>query len=309
MSNILVVVNATGQQGSSVINAVLNDSKLSKEYSIRGTTRDPSKSSAQELSNKGVEIVKAEVEDYSSLKKAFEGAHVVFANTVTIYDGHTYEHEVTHGRALADAAVSANVPFYIYSTLPNAGKNSGGKLKNMGHFDGKEEVEQYIRTLHMRSAFIAPGSFMSNFHTNMRPHPAGDGSYILANFVTPETQMPLIDTAGDTGKWVAAILDDFDTYGGKVLCCATALYSFKEIAEAISRASGKSVVYSQLPKETFRGFLPEVARDHLAEMLEYFQDFGYYGEDTKKKVDWSSKQARGKLTTLDEYLQRNPLGL
>ncbi|KAI4231519.1 MAG: hypothetical protein L6R40_007713 [Gallowayella cf. fulva] len=234
MSKLLVVFGATGQQGGSIVESVLKDIQLSKEYSIRGTTRDPSKPNAVELAKKGVEIVKADVEDVASVQKAFEGAHIVFANTVTVYDGHTYEHEVKHGRALADAAVAVGVPFYIYSTLPHAGKMSGGKFKNMGHFDGKAETEQYIRTLPLRSAFIAPGSFMSNFHASMAPHPTGDGTYAFASFVERDVQMPLIDTAADTGKWVAAILADFPRYEGKVLCCSTALYTFGEMADAMS---------------------------------------------------------------------------
>jgi uncharacterized protein YbjT (DUF2867 family) len=148
-------------------------------------------------------LVQASLENTVSIQYAFKGAHVVFANTVTVYDGHAYEHEVTHGRALADAAVAVDVPYYIYSTLrslPNAGKILNGKLKNMGHFDGKEEVEQYIRTLPIESAFIAPGSFMSNFHDSMAPRPMGDGTYAVANFVRTQTQMPLLNTADDTGK-------------------------------------------------------------------------------------------------------------
>ena len=50
-------------------------------------------------------------------------------------------------------------------------------------------------------------------------------------------------------------------------------------------------------------------RDHVAEMLQYFQDYGYYGENTEEKVKWSAEQARGKLTTLDEYFKANPLKL
>ena len=290
-----------------MIEAILGDAQLSKEYSIRGTTRSPDKASA--LAAKGVEVVRAEIDDAVSLQKAFEGAHVVFGSTVTIYDGHTKEHEVNHGRALVDAAVAVGVPFYIYSTLPNAGKNSGGKLRNMGHFDGKEEVEQYIRTLPIKSAFIAPGSFMSNFQQSMAPRPVGEGVYAIANFVKPETQMPLIDTADDTGKWVAAILADFPKYEGKVLCCATALYNFQQITEAMSKATGKTVVYKQLPEETWRSFLPPTMQDHLAEMMQYFQDYGYYGEGTAEKVQWSADQARGKLTTLEAWLSANSLGL
>ncbi|KAL8791873.1 MAG: hypothetical protein Q9195_005535 [Heterodermia aff. obscurata] len=309
MSKLLVITGATGQQGGSIIESVLGDARLKEEYSLRGTTRSPSTAKAQELIKKGVEIVQADVDDPGSLRKAFEGAHTVFATTVTVYDGHAYEHEVTHGRALADAAVAARAPFYIYSSLPNAGKISGGKLQNMGHFDGKEEVEQYVRTLPLRSAFIAPGCFMSNFYDSMAPHPVGDGTYALANFVRPSVKLPLIDTKGDTGKWVAAILADFAKYEGKVLSCATALYSFQEIADAMSKAAGKTVVYQQLPEETWRQFLPPLMRDHVAEMLLYFQEYGYYGEDTEEKVQWSAAQARGKLTALDQYLAENPLKL
>jgi uncharacterized protein YbjT (DUF2867 family) len=307
MSKVLVVFGATGQQGGSTVNTILADAQLSKEYSIRGTTRDPKQPSAQALAKKGVEVVKADVDDAASLRKAFEGAHIVFASTVTIYDGHAYEHEVSHGRALADAAVAVGVPFYIYSTLSNAGKATGGKLKNMGHFDGKEEVEQYIRTLPMKSAFFSPGTFMSNLSETMAPHPIGDGTYALFNFVSPETKFPLIDTAGDTGKWIAAILADFPKYEGKVLYAATALYSFNEIAAAMSKISGHSVAYKQVPEEMWRGFLPPTMKDHIAEMMLWIQDCGYYGENTEGKVKWSAEQARGKLTTLDEYLQAHPL--
>ena len=86
-----------------------------------------------------MEIVKADVGNPTSLQKAFGGAHLVFSSTVTIYDSYVYEHEVSHGRTLVDTAISVGAPHYIYSTLPNAGKNSSSKLTHMGHFDGKEE--------------------------------------------------------------------------------------------------------------------------------------------------------------------------
>lgn len=57
MSKILTVFGATGNQGGSVIKAVLADPVLSKEFRIRGITRDASKPAAQALAAKGVEVV------------------------------------------------------------------------------------------------------------------------------------------------------------------------------------------------------------------------------------------------------------
>lgn len=57
MSRILTVFGATGKQGGSVIRAVLADSTLSKQFKIRGITRDASKPAAKALADQGVEVV------------------------------------------------------------------------------------------------------------------------------------------------------------------------------------------------------------------------------------------------------------
>jgi uncharacterized protein YbjT (DUF2867 family) len=58
MSKIFTVFGATGNQGGSVIKAILADPVLSKQFKLRGVTRDVSKPTAQALAAKGVEIVK-----------------------------------------------------------------------------------------------------------------------------------------------------------------------------------------------------------------------------------------------------------
>jgi uncharacterized protein YbjT (DUF2867 family) len=253
--------------------------------------------------------VEADVNDIESLKRAFAGASVVFASTVSVYDGRHYEHEIEQGKNIADAAVHAGVKFLIYSSLPHAGDVSGGKYKNMGHFNGKYDTEQYIRSLPIRSAFFDPGCFMSNFLTNSRPQPLGDGTYAIFQCVSSETKIPLIDTAGDTGKWVAAVLHDFDKYDGKIFCAATAIYTWQEIVDAISHATGKTVTFKQIPAKDWREFLPPGMQDPLTDMWLYIEEFRYFGEDEDEKVKWAAENAYGKLTTLEEFLQANPLKL
>ena len=53
-----MVFGATGNQGGSVVNSILNDPRASQQYSVRGVTRDPSSAKAKALAAKGVECVK-----------------------------------------------------------------------------------------------------------------------------------------------------------------------------------------------------------------------------------------------------------
>lgn len=57
MSKILSVFGATGNQGGSVIKAVLADPVLSEVFKIRAITRDAAKPAAQALAKQGVEVV------------------------------------------------------------------------------------------------------------------------------------------------------------------------------------------------------------------------------------------------------------
>lgn len=56
MAKVITVFGATGNQGGSVIKAILADPAISNEFKIRGITRDASKSAAQALVKQGVEM-------------------------------------------------------------------------------------------------------------------------------------------------------------------------------------------------------------------------------------------------------------
>ena len=308
MAKTLVIFGATGQQGGSILNFVLNDPELSQQYTIRAITRDPSSSAAQNLQSKGVEVVRANLDEPSSLTAALHGAHTIFLVTNPAPGPNMKNVEMAQGKAVADATVAAGAHYLIFSTLPNVSKLSGGKYTKVISFDGKANVEEYIRTLPIKSAFFSPGSFMQNFQTLMIPRPTGDGDYVFARHVSPTSELPLIDTAGDTGKYVGAILAEPEKYQGKIFCAASGLYSLDEQAKIMSKVSGKRVTYHQIDEETFRQHLGPLA-DILIEMMSYQQEFGYYGPQTAELVEWAVKNARGKVKTFEEYLEKNPLPL
>ncbi|KAF9437923.1 hypothetical protein BGZ76_010553 [Entomortierella beljakovae] len=301
MTKILTVFGATGQQGGSVVDYVINDPILSKEFKVRGVTRNITKPAAQALREKGVEVVAGDMDDIESLKKALQGTHTVFGVTNSVYDGNLKEREYAQGKAMADAAVAKGAQYFIFSTLPHAGRISNGKYTKVLHFDGKAEVEDYIRTLPIKSAFFAPCFFMQNFCSIMAPQRTEDGTYVISNIVSPQTELPLINIIGDGGKYIGAILAEPEKFEGKVLTAATEIKTFEEVAQVISKATGKTVKYSQIPESVYRGFLPPSMADELIDMLLFYQDFGYSGPRTRELVEETAKTARGKLTTFEEF--------
>jgi uncharacterized protein YbjT (DUF2867 family) len=309
MSKILVVFGATGQQGGSVVNYVLNDPELSQKYKIRAITRDVNSEKAKQLKEK-VEVVYGDVLDRASLETALAGAHTVFALTTPSFSSDGLEVEYNSAKTIADVALEKSAEYIIFSTLPSVQEISGGKYTKASHFDAKAKAEQYIRSRHVKSAFISLGFYMENFQSIpfLRPRKAADGTWVLARHNSPKAQLPLINATGDTGKFVGAILAEPDQYEGKTFCAATALYSLEETVAILSKATGKTVVYQQVSLENFRQSLP-FAGDLLAEAFSYMEEFGYYGPDSKKLVAWAAENARGRLSTLEEYLEAHPLQL
>jgi len=127
MARPLVVFGVTGQQGASVATTVLKDAELSNVYSVRGVTRDASKPEARALESQGVEILRGNTDDRASIRQVFQGAHTVFAMTVSIYERGGAEREIAQGKAIADEAVAAGVQFLIYSVVPSPSKLTKGK--------------------------------------------------------------------------------------------------------------------------------------------------------------------------------------
>lgn len=310
MSKLLVIFGITGQQGSSVANFVLSDPELSKQYHIRGVTRNKDSATAQTLANKGVDLVRGDFDDHASIAAALNGAHTIFAMTNSIFAPDGKDREIQQGKLLADTAVAAGASYFIWSTAYQTTRMSDLKY-SVDIFDSKAAVETYLRSLPIKSAFVNPGTFMQNLR-NMsapRPSPAGDGTFVIAHIIHKDTKMPWVDIVGDTGKFVGAVLAAPEQFEGKLLNAAGELRSYGEIAELLSKKTGKTVSYKRLEVEEFRKALPPPVANMVVNMFLFNEEFGYYGPEMKQEVAWSLEQARGKVVTLEEYLNKEPLTL
>lgn len=184
MPKTLVVVGATGTQGRAVINFFQAHEPT---WNIRGLTRDPTSPAATKLSSVGVELIKADLDDPSSLQSAFQDANYIYG--YTDFGGITkgprvmgrfmageltgpigkesFKIEYQHGKNIADAAaVIPTLERLIWSSGANVSKWSKGKYTHVYNFDAKAAVMEYmfgLEALKSKVSGIQLGAFVENF--------------------------------------------------------------------------------------------------------------------------------------------------
>lgn len=258
--NTILVFGATGAQGGSVARNLLSRGK----FNVRVITRKPDSDAANALRALGAEIVPGDLDDPASLDAALEGVYGVFG--VTNFWEH-FDKEEIHGRNLVNAVAKAGVKHFIFSTLPHIAKATGGALKSP-HFDLKAEHEDLARELGIPSTFVHVPFYYENFLAFFPPRPAGDGTYA---FGFPQGDTPLAAiSVEDVGKLVAPMFEDPAKYIGKVVKLAGDEIPPAQYADAMSRATGKTVKYNYVPRETFAALGFPGAED-LADMFEYYR--------------------------------------
>ena len=310
MAKVLSVFGATGKQGISVVNHVLADPELAKQFGVRAITRNVDSTTAKQLAKNGVEVVHGDFKDPVSIEKAVAGSHTVYLMTTPSFGTDAVEAEYNTAKLVADISVQNGVKYIIFSTLPSVSKLSGGRYNNVTAFDAKEKAEQYIRTLPIQSAFCSLGSFMQNFADQpfLAPKPGPHNTWILRRPVPSTAKLPLLDAIEDTGKFVGAILADPVQYSGQTIHAAEQMYSYDDIVAALSKSCGKSIVFKQVSEECFRETLP-ILPDLWMDGFRSQEEFGYFGPNSEALVASGAKLARGTLTTLEKFLELHPFHL
>ena len=300
-SKILTVFGATGNQGGSVINAVLADPSLSKEYKIRAVTRDDTKPQARALADRGVEVVKADMSSLEAAAPAVKDAHTVFFVT-NFWEHGSVDTEHAQGKAVTDASKAAGVKHIIFSSLINVTEATGGRLAKVKHFDAKHDNEKYILKSGVPATFVLPGFFMSNFIDMGMLRKNDDGSYGLAFPVDGDkAQIPMFDVVGDTGKFVKAALKETNPSGRHILG-ASEYITPNQLVNQFAEVTGKKATFSQVPAEVYQSFLPDAIAEELTENMLLLADVGYYaGEDLKPSLELLDE----KPTTWKDFVTAN----
>ncbi|KAH8901331.1 NAD(P)-binding protein [Thozetella sp. PMI_491] len=306
MPKLLTVFGATGKQGGSVIKSVLNDPELSQEYNVRIVTRNIDSEKSKQLWEK-VEVVHGDMTNRASIEAALTDTNTVFVMTAPTWGPNGLEGDDGVAEMIADVAVEKGVEYIIFSTLPSATEISGGKYTTVTLFDAKAKAEKHIRGLPIKSAFFSGGFFMENFLSKgffLSPKQTSDGTWIISCHITAKTLLPYINSSEDTGKFLGAILAEPEKFEGKTLTGAVGLYSMEAVAAIMSKATGKTITYRKVSLESFKTTVP-YASDMWGDCLKFMEEFNYYGPNTNGLITWATENARGRLTTLEEFFDEH----
>jgi uncharacterized protein YbjT (DUF2867 family) len=302
---VIAVVGATGAQGGGLVRAILADPNGG--FACRAITRDPGKDPARALAAKGADVVKADLDDVGSLKKAFAGAYGAYCVT-NFWEHFSGEKEKTQAKNMAEAARTAGLTHLIWSTLEGTRKLMAPSDTRMPmlqekyrvpHFDAKDEANAYFAGLPV--TYLVTSFYWDNLYAfGLGPKKGDDGVY---SWAFPMGNKRLAGIAvEDIGKAAYGIFKAGSKYIGKTVGIVGENLTLDQISEKLSKGLGIVVKYHAVEPDVYRGFgFP--GADELGNMFQVYRDFekealGVRSIDVTRSLNPS-------LQTFDEWLAIN----
>jgi len=303
---VIAVVGSTGAQGGGLVDAILSDP--GGGFAARAITRDPTKAKAAAIAAKGGEVVKADLDDVESLKKAFAGAHGVYGVT-NFWEHFSGEKEKQQAKNIADAAKAAGVKHVIWSTLEDTRNLMKADDKRMPmlqekyrvpHFDAKAEADAYFAGL--PTTFLVTSFYWDNLYSfGLAPKKGADGQY---EWTFPMGTSKLAGIAAeDIGKVAYGIFKAGQQYVGKTVGIVGENLTLSEMGEKITKGMGVGPIrYNAVDADVYRGFgFP--GADEMGNMFQVYRDFEK--EVTGARSADTARQLNPALQNFDQFIAKN----
>jgi len=276
----ILITGVTGQQGGAVARALHGAG-----FRLRGLTRKPDGERAAALARNGVEIIKGDLDDEVTLRRAVARAWGVFGVQNSLEGG--VEREEAQGKRLATLARDAGVQHYVYTSVGSAHKRTG-----IPHFDNKWRIEETVRSLRFPShVILRPVFFMENLLA-----PFSLQGSTLAWALGPGTKLQMI-AVDDIGWFGARAFTEATALNRREIDLAGDVQTMPEAAEILTDALDRPIAFAQTPIEQVRQYSKETAS-----MLEWFEHVGYgadiaglereFGRTLTKLPAWARLHAR-----------------
>jgi uncharacterized protein YbjT (DUF2867 family) len=273
---IIAVLGSTGSQGGGLCRAILADA--AGGYACRAVTRDTSKDKAKALAAAGAQVVKADLDDVESLKKAFAGAYGVYAVT-NFWEHFSGEKEKAQAKNIADAAKAAGVKHVVWSTLEDTRTLMKADDKRMPmlqqkyrvpHFDAKAEANASFAGL--PTTFLVTSFYWDNLYMFGLAPKKGDDGQLAWTFPMGTSKLAGI-AAEDIGKVAYGIFKAGNAYVGKTVGIYGEALTIEQMGKALSKVLGVGPIkYNAVEADTYRSFgFP--GADEMGNMFQVYRDF------------------------------------
>lgn len=300
---IIAVAGATGAQGGGMARAILDDP--GGDFAVRALTRNPESDQARALAEQGAEVVRADLDDPDSVRRAFEGAYGAFCVT-NFWEHFSPEREIGQARAMAEAARAGGLAHTIWSTFEDTRRwvpltddrmpTLQEKYK-VPHFDGKGEAEALFADI--PSTLLRTSFYWENFiYLGMGPQPGPDGELAIT-LPIGDAKLPGI-ASEDIGRCAYGVFQRrlVDT----MLGVAGEQLTGEEMAAAFTRALGQTVRYNAVDPDTYRN-LGFPGADDIGNMFQFNRDFN---KDYCEVRDVErARSLNPRLQTFDQWLAAN----
>ncbi|CAB4407737.1 unnamed protein product [Rhizophagus irregularis] len=301
---LIVVAGATGSQGGSVANALL-DTGL---YRVRALTRKTDSDKAKALASKGAEVFKCDLSIKENVKNALSGADIAWIVTNFLdpsISGENPQEEERIGKMIADVAKEVGLNWLFYSSLPDTTTGSGGKYSNIIEFDGKNRVEQYIRKLGIPNVtFIYVCFYNQNFASEIVPFIPNDKGEIeiVIPYVEENDSILLVDVVNDAGPIVAKVIEEGPAkWNGRKVPVAAENVTFKHITDVLTKVTGKTHKLRTINDEDIARDFPFLDIPSFKEMFKWFKEYYSFGPDEELKDISVAKKLHPKIKTFEQY--------
>jgi uncharacterized protein YbjT (DUF2867 family) len=303
---IIAVVGATGQQGGGLARAIL--AEPDSGFTVRASTRNADSAKARELARLGAEVVEADLDDETSLAKAFDGAYGAYLVT-NFWEHMSPEREYEQAGNLARAAASAGVRHAVWSTLEDTRDAVPleddrmptllGRYK-VPHFDVKAEANDLFTQAGVPTTFLQTTFYWDGLAAGMGPKRQEDGSVVLA-LAMADAKLAGI-AAEDIGRTAFGIFKRGKELVGRTVSIAGEHLTGAEYAAAFTDVLGETVHYSPVPFEGLRsaGF---PAAEELGNMFQYYAEFE--DEFTGRRDLAAVRELNPQLKTFKAWLSEN----
>jgi uncharacterized protein YbjT (DUF2867 family) len=250
----IAVLGATGRQGRQVVGHLLQDG-----WNVRALTRDPQSAKAAELARRGARVVRADLEDPSSLDAAFAGADGVYS--VQLPRPGAIEVEIRQGLHVGRAAAAAGVGHVVYGS---AGLDD--EKRGIEQWDAKIEIARGFRELGLPLTVLRPMAFME-LMTDPAYFPQSSTWYTMPRLLGDDYRVAWISVQ-DIGAIAAKAFASPERFVGRDLNLVSDVKSIAECRQIYRDVRGRRPPRLPLPLFLFRRFVG----DDLLTMWRWLHD-------------------------------------